>query len=143
MVERERGECVGERGMRERESDELGEVCEGGAEVVSMCVLFMAAASIKTEGIDLKSNEISRGSWQIYHIMYICLCRCVSVLHLSQWMCLYKCIWGSNSLNVPNEKVSSWRSCLRLHRQPAAPNVLGSFGFSTLLVHNCIKHSHT
>lgn len=68
--------------MRERESDELGEVCEGGAEVVSMCVLFMAAASIKTEGIDLKSNEISRGSWQIYHIMYICLCRCVSV-------CLY------------------------------------------------------
>lgn len=79
MEERERG--------RARKGDEYGGVCEAGAEVVSMCVLFMAAASIKTEGIDLKSNEISRGSWQIYHIMYLyismCMCACVSLLYLS------------------------------------------------------------
>lgn len=69
--------------MRERESDELGEVCKGGAGVVSVCVLFMAAASIKTEGIDLKSNEISRGSWQIYHIMYVFADVCLYYISLS------------------------------------------------------------
>lgn len=69
----------------------LREVCEGEEELVSMCVLFMAAASIKTGGIELKSNEISGGSWQIYHIMYISQCACVSVC-LYYVFFLYRCV---------------------------------------------------
>lgn len=82
----------GREGVLERVCDVLRGMCEEGETVVSMCVLFMAAASIKTGGIELKSNEISGGSCQIYRIMYISHCACVSVCICTILFSLYMCV---------------------------------------------------